>query len=52
MAAFFLKEVRIKSTQGGVSQDQAVQADEESDGEPILGEQQIDAERGLILSSF
>jgi MFS family permease len=52
VAAFFLKEVRIKSTQGGVSQDQAVQADEESDGEPILGEQQIDAERGLILSSF
>jgi EmrB/QacA subfamily drug resistance transporter len=52
VAACFLKEVRIKSTQGGVSQDQAVQADEESDGEPILGEQQIDAERGLILSSF
>jgi EmrB/QacA subfamily drug resistance transporter len=52
VAACFLKEVRIKSTQGGVSQDQAVRADEESDGEPILGEQQIDAERGLILSSF
>jgi len=52
MAAFFLKEGRIKSTQGGVSQDPAVQADEESEGEPILGEQQIDAERGLILSSF
>lgn len=52
VAACFLKEVRIKSTQGGVSQDPAVQADEESDGEPILGEQQIDIERGLILSSF